>query len=118
MANINKYFRMARQVATKGDAHEVARQYRLGAVGIRTDGTIVASSNVPHRTPEPRAHAEARLVRKLDWGSTVYVVRIKSNGELTLARPCKKCVGAMRLKGVRRVYFSISESEYGVMQLC
>lgn len=118
MANINKYFRMARQVATKGDTHEVARQYRLGSIGIRTDGAIVAASNVPHRTPEPRAHAEARLVRKLDWGSTVYVVRIKSDGELTLARPCKKCISAMRLRGVKRCYFSITEHEYGVLELC
>jgi len=118
MANINKYFRLARQVATKGDTHEVVRQYKLGAVGIRTDGAIVASSNVPHRTPEPRAHAEARLVRKLDWGSTVYVVRIKSDGTLATARPCKKCISAMRLKGVRQCYYSMSETEWGVLNLC
>jgi tRNA(Arg) A34 adenosine deaminase TadA len=117
MSHVNRYFRLARQVATKGDTHEVSRQYRLAAVGIRTDGTIVASSNVPHRTPEPRAHAEARLTKKLDWGSTVYVVRIQSDGRLATARPCKKCQNAMRLKGVRRCYFSVSENEYGVLEL-
>ncbi len=114
---VDKHFRMARQVALRGDTKEARRQYRLGAVGVRSDGAIVISSNVPHRTPEPHAHAEARLTRKLDWGSTVYVVRIRSDGTLAMARPCRTCRGLMRLKGVKRCYYSISDTEYGVLNL-
>ncbi len=117
MAHIDKYFRLARQIALHGDTKEATRQYRLGAVGVRTDGAIVTASNVPQRTPEPNAHAEARLAKKLDWGSVVYVVRIYSNGKLAIARPCKKCQIALRLRGVTRVYYSISETEYGVLCL-
>jgi len=118
MSQISKYFRLARQVASKGDTKEAKRHYRLGAVGLRSDGAIVTSSNIPHRVPEPNTHAERRLVKKLNWGSTVYVVRIKRDGKLAIARPCKKCQSAMLLRGIQRVYYSINEYEYGVLKLC
>jgi tRNA(Arg) A34 adenosine deaminase TadA len=117
MAQIDKYFRIARQVALKGDCKEANRHYRVGAVGIRTDGAVVTASNIVSRTPNPLAHAEARVTKKLDWGSTVYVVRIHSDGTLALARPCRRCQGAMRLRGVKRCYYSISDSEWGIFNL-
>lgn len=117
MAAIDKYFRLAKQVALRGDTREAKRQYHIGAVGIRNDGTIVASSNIPNRVREPAAHAEARLVKKLDWDAVVYVVRVRSNGTLALARPCQTCQSAMRLHGVRKVYYSISDTEHGVIHL-
>jgi len=115
MASIDKYFRLAKQVALRGDTLEANRHYRLGAVGIRSDGAIVTASNIPNCRPEPHAHAETRLVRKLDWGSTVYVVRIHRDGSLALARPCKRCQSAMRLRGVACCYYSINDREYGVI---
>jgi len=112
---IPKCFLLARKIATKGDTPEANRHYRIGAVGIRNDGAIVAASNTPQRNPEPKAHAEYRLVKKLDWGSVVYVVRIRRDGTLALARPCRNCRGAMRLRGVKRCYYSINDTEYGVI---
>jgi len=117
MSIVNKYFRLAKQIALKGDTREAKRQYRLGAVGIRSDGAIVTASNIPIRMPNVNAHAETRLAKKLDWGSVVYVVRICSNGTLAMARPCRKCQSVMRLKGVKRCYYSISTIEYGVLIL-
>jgi tRNA(Arg) A34 adenosine deaminase TadA len=117
MARVDKYFRVARQVATRGDAKDAKRHYRLGAVGIRTDGTVVMSSNVPCRHPEKLAHAEARVVKKLDFGSEVFVVRIDSEGLLKNARPCKSCQGLLRLRGIKQCYYSISETEFGVLKL-
>jgi tRNA(Arg) A34 adenosine deaminase TadA len=114
MAYVERHFRRALRVATQGSNR---RQYRLGAVGIRRDGAIVEASNLPTNHPEPRAHAEQRLVRKLDKGSTVFVVRAYRNGELALARPCKRCQTAMRLRGVKACYYSISATEYGVLLL-
>jgi len=110
-----QYFRLAKRVALRGDTFEARRRYRLGAVGTRSDGAIVTASNIPNRKPEPRAHAETRLARKLDWGSVVYVARIHSNGSLAIARPCKHCQSAMRLRGVKRCYYSINDTEYGVI---
>ena len=111
---MKKLFRQAKQVALKGSD---IRRYYLGAVGVRTDGKIVQSNNLPCKSPEPSAHAESRVVRKLDWGSVVYVVRVLKSGELANARPCGHCVSTMRLRGVRRCYYSINSQEYGVLEL-
>jgi cytidine deaminase len=117
MAKVDRYFRLAQSIALKGDAKNVRRHYRLGAVGIRNDGTTVTANNVPCRQLHAQAHAEARLVRKLDRGADVYVVRIRRNGTLANARPCYNCQNAMRARGVHRCYYSISNNEYGVLYL-
>ena len=117
MSKVERYFRLAKTVAAKGDISDAKRKYRLGAVGIRSDGTVVTANNVPCRQPNDRAqsHAEARLVRKLNHGSEMYVVRILHNNALGNACPCIKCQNAMRLRGIRRVYYSISDDQYGVI---
>jgi tRNA(Arg) A34 adenosine deaminase TadA len=108
---------MARRVAVTGNAKNMHKQHQVGAVGVRKDGAIVVSSNISTRVPEPEAHAEARLAKKLDWGATVYVARILRDGTMGLARPCKNCMAALRWKGVKIVYYSISNIEYGVLKL-
>ncbi len=108
---MKRFFRLAKDIAIKNDC----RQYRFGAVGIRTDGTMVFSRNIPTRHPEPKAHAESRVVRKLNRGSIVYVVRIDRKNNLTMARPCKHCQRIMKSKGIKRCYYSISNKEFGVL---
>jgi tRNA(Arg) A34 adenosine deaminase TadA len=107
-----KLFRLAKKTAIKGSK---IRRHRLGAVGVRSDGTIVKSPNNCNRFPEPQAHAEVRVCRKVDWNSTIYVVRILKSGEYALARPCKTCQSIMRLHGVKRCYYSIDSNSYGVI---
>lgn len=117
MSKVERYFRLAKTVAIKGDTYDARRQYRLGAVGIRADGTVVIANNVPCRQPHARArsHAETRVVRKLNRGSEIFVVRILRNGTLSNAKPCVKCQRTMQLRGIRRVYYSISNNEYGTI---
>lgn len=67
------------------------RTYRVAAVGIRSDGTVVRARNESTVIPTGGAHAEARLVRKLDRGSKVFVVRVRKDGTLAMAKPCSKC---------------------------
>jgi cytidine deaminase len=108
---IDRYFRLARQVAERGSRDR--RRFRLGAVGIRTDGAVVTASNISSCQPERRAHAEVRLARKLNYGSVIYLVRILRNGSLANARPCCRCQKVLQQRGIR-CYYSISETEYGV----
>jgi tRNA(Arg) A34 adenosine deaminase TadA len=115
MSKVEKYFRLAKEVAIKGDSTNLRRHYRLGAVGIRSDGTVVTASNIVCQQPHAHAHAEARLVRKLNHGSEIFVVRVLRNGSLSNACPCIKCQNAMRLRGIKRVYYSISDEKYGVV---
>ncbi len=107
---MKRFFRLAKQLAIKDDC----RQYRFCAVGIRKDGTIVYSRNIPTRYPEPKAHAESRVTRKLSKNSVIYVVRIDRKNNLTMARPCKDCQMIMKSKKIK-CYYSISNKEYGVL---
>lgn len=110
-----KYFALAMQCATlKKDI----RQFLIGAVGIRKDGVIVCAYNSPTQSPEPCAHAEARLARKLDYGAVVYVARHgKGSGDWAMAKPCADCERTLRSKGVKRVYYTIVPNEFGTMYL-
>jgi len=117
MNRVNKYFRIAKRNALKGDDKSIKRQYKIGAVGIRTDGTVVVSNNIPAQNPTREAHAEARLVRKLNWGSVVFVVRVLSNGKLSKSYPCSNCISSMKLRGISKCYYSINDIEYGVISL-
>jgi len=102
-------------VAVGGSDH---RTFRLGAAGIRADGAIVKAKNgACIGGQNPRAHAEARLCRKLTPGSTVFVVRLLSDNSWANARPCPWCLRRLRAAGVSKVWYSISNQEVGYILL-
>lgn len=107
------YFEKAARVAARQDD---LRVHRLGAVGLRSDGVLVTASNGAAIMKTPAVHAEARLCRKLGRDGVVFVARRSSNGYL-LAKPCGHCQALLRTRKVRRVYFTVSDSEYGVLEL-
>lgn len=90
------------------------RDFLLGAVGVRRDGTIVWARNLPAREIHYASHAEALLCRKLDKGSTVYVARVNKRGQLRQAKPCRVCEARLRSKGVKKVYYTQDTGEIGV----
>lgn len=65
----------------------------------------------------PSMHAECRLARKLDYGSVVYVARTLKSGEIAMARPCVRCYAVLKAKGVSRIYYTINDSEFGVIDV-
>jgi tRNA(Arg) A34 adenosine deaminase TadA len=111
-----KYFQMAADVAVR---RKDTREHKIGAVGLRKDGAIVLSANGSVRGAGkfPVSHAEVRLSRKLDVGSTVFVCRVAGFGNWLLAKPCPNCERTLKRRGVRRVYYTIYNSEYGVIEL-
>lgn len=69
--------------------------------------------NVPRNDPKQVSwcscsrHAEQVLGRRCDLlGTTVYVARVKGDGSLGLARPCKYCLPLLSQAGVRRLVWS------------
>lgn len=115
-----KEFDIAKENAMKLTHRKDYRDHLFGAVGRRKDGTLVTARNIHFLNKDYKdnyGHAEERLVRKLDYGSTVWVVRISvTDGRLKPAKPCKRCENDLRLKGVKKVYYSISENEYGILK--
>ena len=110
-----RYLALAASCATVGS--EDRRKFCLGAVGVRSDGAVVKARNGSTRERCPAGHAETRLSRKLDVGSTVFVARILRSGGLALAAPCVTCRRALRSRGVRHVYYTVDSATFGRMVL-
>jgi tRNA(Arg) A34 adenosine deaminase TadA len=109
------YFQIAAEVAS---SKHPSRHFLHGAVAIRKDGVLVKALNSPTKYPDKNAHAERRLSKKLTKDSIVYVVRIKlANKSFSNSKPCKACELALKSRGVKRVYYSISNNEFGVLDL-
>ena len=115
---MHRYITIASHISSKGNR---LRRAFVGAVGKRSDGAVVQSWNGSSAGTTydrcPSAHAEARLARKLDAGSVVYVARVRrDNGKLAMAKPCAHCERILRNRGIRRVEYSINEHEFGVLE--
>ena len=109
-------FERAVKLAKEVDEMKSKQKYCLAAVGVRNDGAVVYAQNgggccaVKNRHPF-QSHAEARLTKKLDVDSVVFVARVKKiNYEVGSAKPCHKCEGFMRAKGISRVYYTTETS--------
>ena len=114
MNRIWNYFEMAGRVAI---LKQDRRTYQLGVIGVRGDGCIVRASNSPSQAPAREAHAEYKVSKKLDHGATVYVVRIRGDGSFGMAHPCKACLKILTSRRVKKVYYTISNSKYGVIYM-
>ena len=103
MKNPRKMLELASTIA---HAKVDQRTFRFGGVAIRDDDVLVYACNGRTHIPTPSAHCEARLVRKLDKGATVYIVRLSKDGQWANSKPCPDCVRAMRRVQVKKVYYS------------
>lgn len=108
---IFSYLKIAARIAKRG---ENSRSFFLGCVGIRaSDGTLIYSNNGKTDAPQRTSHAEYRASRKLTPGSTLYVARILRSSEFAMARPCWNCMKALKDRGIKNVYYTISNAEFG-----
>jgi tRNA(Arg) A34 adenosine deaminase TadA len=103
--------RLAAYYAKMGDPR---RDYYVGCVIQRNDGAIVHSYNSRAEFQNPNIHAEAKALRKTDVGATLYVARVTHTNILAHAKPCPRCQSRIRNKGISKVIYTISPSEYGV----
>jgi len=99
------------------------RSFWLGAVGIRRDGATVYarngavsfSSSVQMINVNVNSHAETRLLRKLGKDGVIFVSRVlRKDRSLAMARPCPDCQQKIRAHRVKKVYYTINDSQYGV----
>jgi cytidine deaminase len=114
--------RQAAQVALP-TSHDDHRHFWLGCIGIRDDGVMVSSKNgsvaftdtVKNYQLIPSSHAEGRVLRKLGKNGTLYVARVsKKDNSLAMARPCGLCQIRIKSFGVKKVYYTINNKQYGV----
>ncbi len=93
------------------------RCYRIGCVILRSDGVLVSSRNGSSTHKMPQAHAEARCAKKADKHSVAYVARVRRDGSIGCARPCKLCRIQLRSHGVIDAFYTIGPNQWGRMCL-
>lgn len=114
MNNVIRLLNLAAEVANRRIDD---RNFRVGSLGVRGDGTIVSAYNGAPKFPTPLTHAESRLSRKLDRGAVVYVARTTRDGLWAMSKPCPDCERVLRRAYVKRVYYTIAPNEYGCLLL-
>lgn len=63
-------------------------------------------------------HAEIEAANRLKTfrkNLTMCVVRIDRNGEIALSKPCENCLTSTRKMNFKKILYSISEKEHGVI---
>lgn len=112
---IKQYFEMTAELAIAENDLNRKRHYRLGCIGIRSDGAIVKSNNSVSISPNRMTHAEYKVCRKMDKGGEIFVSRVKyDNNEYAMARPCVACQKVSLSKNIEKVFYTINHSDYGV----
>jgi deoxycytidylate deaminase len=123
----NRYLRSAIDVMKEVDKGHL--EYNLAAVLV-SGGRIlsIGYNKAGHRGlveaykhhPWANIHAEVDAVlqvrRKIDLtGSKIYVARSRDDGSVGHARPCDMCQAILKAYGIKRAYYTIDETSYGVM---
>lgn len=89
--------------------------FKHGCVVITEDGEIsigwnLETSQSKHFTMKRTIHAEEAAMRKIPKsrlrGAKVYVVRVSSNKQMTLSKPCLACENRLKRAKVKVVYYS------------
>lgn len=99
-----------------GRSKDDDRHFALGAVAIRGDGKMVSSYNGKVPYPDRRSHCEARLCRKLDYGSIVFLTRTIATGEWANSKPCPSCEKALKTAKVKKVYYTIGPDQWAILE--
>lgn len=109
------YFEICGKLAVQSSERDQRKSFLLASIGIRKDGAMVRAVNSGAFLPTIDAHSEWRLCKRLDLGTKeVYVARIRLlNGEFAMARPCDQCYRALWRKRVEKIYYTISQKEFG-----
>lgn len=116
MKNPRKLLRFAAEIALLKRG-EFGKSFYFGAIAIRSDDTKVFASNGAPAIPVIQHHCEARIVRKLDRGATVYLARVLANGTWANSTPCPDCRRALKRAYVKRVYYTIGPDEWACIRL-
>ncbi len=117
----------------KEEASKSSHQFMVGAVLVCGSSIISRGYNKPnkthkiayrnHSTPAfATIHAEidalVNVSKKISKKCTLYVVRLRrSDKQITLAKPCDMCMSVIKNMEVKKVFYTIAENHYGVIDL-
>lgn len=91
--------------------------FRIGSLLVLRNGSLFSAVN-SYKTHTkltefykyPFFHAEAACILKAGtcncYKASLYISRVKRDGTLALAKPCKECVKLLNMSKVRHVFYS------------
>lgn len=117
----------------KSEAKKSQHQFLVGAVLTIGSRVISKGHNKPdkthkiaywnHEVPEfATTHAEidalVNVSKKVSQRCNLYVVRLlRSNHKIANAKPCEMCMTVIKDMGVKKVFYTIAESHFGMIDL-
>ena len=93
------------------------RQYAIGVVAIRFDGSVVITRNAPARDHSPSLHAEARALKRAGMGAKLFVARMSTTGKMALAKPCKECQKLIRSMRCKSVLYTVDNEHWNSLEI-
>ena len=125
---IQRAFSLAKKAAlrsTYGNIKHGALLFSAGRV-LQTSYNKINYSSFGMRFRGPytgvaTAHAEIGAVfgisRNLTGGADVFVARVGKNGSFKLSKPCDMCTQILKFVGIKRVFYTIQEDEFAILNL-
>jgi len=125
---INRFFSLARNIATNSDYGKI----RHGAILVKGGSVINACHNKENYSSFGRrfrdgdrghatVHAELGVIlgipRDVTSGADVYVCRINRAGVFRNSKPCAMCHAALKHVGVKRVYYTTGNNTIEMYKL-
>lgn len=118
---IEEMLKLAGKIALSAPDRDT-KNFLLGAVGVRKDGTkvygrngAVFSTTINYYQLIPNSHAEGRVLGKMGRGGVIYVARVlKLNNQFAMSMPCPVCAMRIKAANIEKVYFTIDATHYGI----
>lgn len=116
-----KFFDLARKLSKKSNHH----QHKLGCVIVKRNRIIGLGFNqikthTKSNNEFKMLHAEISALLGISYedldGCDVYIYREHKNSIRAMAKPCSACEQALKMAGIKRVFFTI-EDDYGCLDL-
>ena len=122
MSRINKFIKIAKKYT-----EESSHRWRMAAILISGSQIISVGINKKKTHPLQKGKHAYSIHAELDClisapfnkikGSYIVVCRKLTNGDLALAKPCNECQKLLKEYGIKKVYYSISDSKIGEILL-
>ena len=133
-------FNRAAKVALPTTDNDFKKNFWIASLGIRLDSAMVVSKNLGvnigdinwnggnHNKIKPymkiaSGHSEVRALKKMD-GGVLFVVRVGKEEffetgmfDFKMARPCNICEQHIVAKKISKVYYTINDHQYGIMDI-
>lgn len=107
------------------EAHRSDHNFKHGAVVVKKGKIIQSGRNQYCSLQRIRhfqsnriwsIHAEmnvlAGLPKKVTKGADIYIVRVRSDGQLSNSKPCKVCAALIQNAGIRRIFYSVDNNVF------